>query len=545
MLTFDSDDNDDKLTLEGDDPDNESSLPKNSIPAKNPFAPPQQTHSPMVNSGNTLPKRPESPFAPNPVESSKPTPVLPQNPQKRFLPPVKEDQNVHQEISAQPRTVAQPTPSYLPPVPSTPEPVYVPPVSQSPAEDIASQFMQSLVDSNPQENQRADQPAPVQLQQQLPASKQVIEEPVMVEATLTAKERMSSTTRKSKGKALRSNKEVKEKTPKGEKKAKPEKEKSYAGERKKILYIRLIAGAVAVIVGVAGIQAIFLPSSGPTVTQVQSAAKKAVNFTGFPTISGEQFAIDFSRAYFNFESKDTERSVSLARFASPDLVKAIDIQVLSAQEFEATKKGTGTYNDYLVSQSIDYGPYVVAANNLDPENAIFTVKIGLKSKTVVYLNVPVKYDPKTFAMTLAGPPSFTKPIQNQGSTKAEEYTSNFGSGDAEIQKDFKADLEAYLSAWALSDTTIINRYLVDGATDDSKQGLQGAVKLVKVDEFLVEPADEAKPSTATSRKVEIKVTWEDPKTNLRYPQQYRMLIAKNAEGKWAIFDIQNFSVLNK
>jgi hypothetical protein len=326
-------------------------------------------------------------------------------------------------------------------------------------------------------------------------------------------------------------------------------ENQYEGERKKVLYIRLVAGSVAAIIAIAGLQAIFMPSNGPTKDMVMSAAKEAVNYTGFPTVSGEQFSIDFTKAYFNFDSSENyeTREKSLERFASPDLIKQIDIAIQSSQEYESTKKGTQPYSEYQVSQTITYGPYVVATKNLTEKAAVFTVKVGMKTGNVMYLDVPVKYDPDNYSLTLAGPPSFTKPIQNKPAEdiKADEWTSTFEGGvDEGVQKSFQPDLEAYLSAWALSDSTIVNRYLLDSATDNAKRGLQSAVKFKSIVDLKVEPLSDSRPSTEITRRVEVDVLWEDPKSGLRYPQQYRMLISKNAEGKWAIYDIENFSILN-
>lgn len=324
---------------------------------------------------------------------------------------------------------------------------------------------------------------------------------------------------------------------------KPVKEKPYDGARKKILWVRLGVGLVGVVVLVAGMRAIFLPETGPSKEQVMSAAQEAVNYTGFPAASGEQFAIDFTRTYFNFNNRDSDRKVALQRFASDELITKIEIKTLSNDEYQQQNPGA-SYNDYLVSQTINYGPYVVSIENLDDKNSVFTVKVGLNNGTVYYLDVPVKYDPEQYSLTLAGPPSFTKPIQNSGKTEATEYTVNFGSGDKDIQNSFSPDLQAYLKAWAASDSTIVNRYTMEKATDNAKRGLQNSVQFYSLDKFLVEPADEAKPATATVRRAEITVTWNDPSTGLKYPQQYRMLLTLNPEGNWSIYDIENFSVLN-
>ncbi len=335
----------------------------------------------------------------------------------------------------------------------------------------------------------------------------------------------------------------KAKPSKPDKKQKATKENAYAGARKKFFWIRVIVFLFIAILMIAGLRAIFIPSSGPSRSQVEAAAQSAVNYTGFPTASGEQFAIDFTRAYLNFDNKDAERKATLLRFASEDLVNKIEIKTLSSEEYRTQNPGA-SYTDYVVAQTISYGPYVVDIKNLDEQDSVFTVKVGLNSGSVYYIDVPVKYDPEQYSLTLAGPPSFVKPIQNSGKTATTDYTADFGSGDQEIQKAFSSDLEAYLRAWASSDSTIINRYTLENATDNAKRGLQSSVVFTSLDKFTVESQDDARPNTANARRAEITVTWTDPKTGLKYPQQYRMLLGLNPENNWSIYDIENFSVLN-
>lgn len=326
------------------------------------------------------------------------------------------------------------------------------------------------------------------------------------------------------------------------KKSKPKKENPYDGARKNTLIWRVVVGGAAVIVGLAGVQALFFPNTGPTKTQVVDAAQESMNFTGFPSVSGEQFAIDFSRAFFTFNGDLNARNERLSQYASEDLLRKIQVNVLTEQQFKE-ENPSGDYEAYLEERQISYGPYVVAVNNVTDTSSVFTVKIGLRSGSVYYMDVPVLYNPEQFSLTLYGPPSFVKPIQNEGETSPSDYTVNWGSGDTEIANSFRSDLEAYLRAWAVSDTTIIDRYTLPTATDNATRGLQGSVEFSSLDSFIVQPENEA-ANPATARGAEITVTWVDPLTGLEFPQQYRILLGLNQEGTWSVYDIENFAIFN-
>lgn len=561
MLIFGNDDNDENLNFDGENKPTptppSSSLPTRPAP-RNPFGSnADQVEQLVPESKPEVPSRrlPASPFGQNPQQNK---PRLPQNPtettrqsgaapENKPQPPF--TRPLPEKVSQEPVT-PPPAPkvsSYLPPAKTAAPPVAMEPESnvEAEAEELSQseQFLRTMQEHAAQRSEQARQEERSRPQAQ-PKAETVVAAPTPVE---TAEGTDSKSTKKKGFFAPPPKKGSKDAA------AKKPKENQFDGERKKILYIRLVAGTVAAIIGIAGVQAIFMPDSGPTKAQVQSAAKEAVNYTGFPTTSGEQFALDFAKAYLNFDSKATDeaRKTSLERFASTELVRQIEIQTLTSTEYEAVKQSGVSYSDYQVSQSISYGPYVVASKNITDKNAVFTVKAGVKvpnsdKSTVVYLDVPVKYDPSAYSLTLAGPPSFSKPIQNTGSAEKSEWTTTFEGGkDDEIQKSFQPDLEAYLSAWALSDETIVNRYLLDSATDNAKKGLQKSVKFNKIIDLQIEAESEDRPSTQTSRRVEVNVLWEDPATGLRYPQQYRMLIGKNQEQKWAIYDIENFALLNK
>lgn len=552
MLIFGSDDNDDNLDWDDKSADDIKPNPSPSLPSrpvsKSPFgsdadqvddlSPAKKVEAPL--------RRPTSPFG----QTSKPvTPPL--NPltgvqrpsqaaPERITPPVFAKPPVGASTPPTPPMKKEPSSysSFVPKIPSQPEETLTEQVEpQSEALNEAELFLKSV-------KEQAEQRSATAKMEEAAAALALAEQRAK-ELALDAENKKLNAEPAVETKKTRKKKQGFFSPPPKKSNTQPVKEKKYDGERKKILYVRLVAGSVAAIIAITGLNATFNPSKGPTKEMMMSAAQEALNYTGFPTLSGEQFAMDFSRAYFNFDSKDQTREESLSRFASDDLISQIDIETVSAQEYDSVKKEDITYSDYVVTQSISYGPYVVSSKNIDAKNAIFTTKVGLKSGTVVYLDVPVKYDPDNYALTLAGPPSFSKPIQNQGTTMIDEWTVTFeGGNDDDIAESFESDLQAYMSAWALSDSTLINRLVLEKATDNARKGLQGAVIFNKIVELHIEPLDESRPSTETSRRVEVRVMWEDPTTGLRYPQQYRMLIGLNPDNKWAVYDIQNFSVLN-
>jgi len=529
MLTFDNDDNDAGMSLD----------PSRKAPGRTPAATPSPFNRPV---------RPTSvPSAPDTAaEKSEPRKSLP--PKSPFGTPAKPAEKTPQAPLPKRLPTAPAKKEFLPAKPiqnnfQNSEPDYEEPVVEADTEE--ANYLEDLLAKHTQPEPRQPEYSQQQTQAPQPAytpapshQSAAVSTPYTQPPVALSSPEEEPVTRKGKAAKKSSKKE-----PKAKKTAKEKPEKVWDGDRKKILYIRLGVGLVAGVLLIAGMKSIVAPNNGPSPAQVKAAAQEAVNYTGFPTLSGEQFSIDFARTYFNYDNNDDRRSEALANFGSEELIKKVDIQPISAGEYTAANPSS-SYNDYSVTQKVTYGPYVVSTDNRDENNAVFTVKVGLDSGAVLYMDVPVKYNAKNYSLTLAGPPSFVKPIQNTGSTEETEYTVDFGSGDKDIQADFTPDLEAYLNAWALSDSTIVNRYLLEGATDNAKKGLQKSVQFKSLDEFIVEPLDEARPNTANARRAEITVTWFDPATGLSYPQQYRMLLGLNQENNWSVYDIENFAILN-
>lgn len=564
MLIFGKDDNDDNLELDFDGIPKQTppSPPMSSLPTRPATRSPFGSNSDQVDNlvpetTQGTPERPSSPFgqpAPASRLPQKPAPVL-KKPERPAL-ENKETPTRRPQPVAPPVVESNPVPSFpAPPVPDIS--TYLPPVSQQESGKSVAQADPEVLSESELFVRTMQEHA-----QKRAESAKAAEEKAKKAAEILAKDASSAPVEATIVPVAEPENSKKKKKQgffspppkKDSKKPNAPREHKYDGDRKKILYIRLVAGTVAAVITVAGMNAIFNPSTGPSKEMVQSAAKEAVNYTGFPTTSGEQFALDFAKAYFNYDSTaDYEtRQTSLERFASPELIKQIDVQKLSSSDYEAIKKEGTSYSQYNVSQSISYGPYVVASKNVTDKYALFTVKVGLKAGTVLYYDIPVKYSPEKYALTLAGPPSFSKPIDNTDEADKDEWTTNFdGGGDSKLAAEQQKDIEEYFKAWSASNNTLIERYVLlptdankSEATDNAKRGLQGKVTFNKIIDLKIQAESEDDPSTVSQRRAEVNVLWEDPLTNLRYPQQYRMLIIKNSENKWVVYDIQNFVILN-
>ena len=568
MLIFGNDDNDDNLDLDFDGKQSKTPPipPTSSLPTRPATRSPFGSNADQVE--NLVPEKkvglptrnPSSPFGQNNAGTK---PRLPQNPLSDVKPahaanediPVKKPQAPFSRVEEP--VISPPAPSlssYLPPSKiSEPQVQPIPEIQAEP--EVLSETEQYLRAMKEHAQEKAAEAKLAEAAQKIAAAAatpantvgpSTISAPVIAPVPAPVHPEQQGKKKKKGFFAPPPKKDTKNREGKKSSPAKQARESQYAGERKKVLWIRLVAGSVAVIITVAGVQAIFAGDTGPSKSQVQAAAKEAVNYTGFPTTSGEQFSLDFAKAYFNYNSKDATRLETLGRFASKELVNQIDIQILSSAEYESVKKEGISYSNINITQTIAYGPYVVSSKNITAENAVFTVKVGLATDKVVYLDVPVKYDPKNYSMTLAGPPSFSKPIQNQGSVAKTDYTIDFeGSSDDALEKSLEGDLAAYLKAWAESDEVIVRSFTLPTATDNATKGLQKTVVFNKILDLKIQPFDADSPNTERGRRAEINVLWEDPKTGLRYPQQYRMLIGKNPEDKWTVQDIENFAVLNK
>lgn len=363
-----------------------------------------------------------------------------------------------------------------------------------------------------------------------------------------------------KGKGRKNSKKLSRK----EKSKKAKGDSDFAGERKKRLIPIIAFWGVIVIMSGAGLKSMFFPSSGPTPAQVAAVAKDAVGVKGFPVESGRQFATDFAKIFFTFDNTSTTSDVvrirkeKLSQYISEDLLNTIDVSVMprSSSTSKTNKDKTevvtpdgpvqeeansGSSETPRIAQNVTYGPYVVKTTEISDSLATFTLKIGTDKGSLFYVDVPVKYDSSQYSLTVAGPLSFSMNEQNVGSSKADDYTAKYKETEEtkQLEEDFKPDLQEYLKAWSQSNTTIINRYITDNATDNAKRGLQNAVEFNSLSSLDVGFPDADVTSKATGEAV---VQWKDPKSNLYYTQTYRLKLLKNSStNKWQIYDIVNFS----
>jgi Conjugative transposon protein TcpC len=314
---------------------------------------------------------------------------------------------------------------------------------------------------------------------------------------------------------------------------------NFAGERRKILIIRIVVVVVLGVLVINGVKNIVAPATGPTRDQVIAAAQEAVGFTDFPVSEGQGLALGFTTAFLNYSPtpEDREsRAQRLLNYAPETVVNSIEpafgTKILEGSEGEEVQ----------VSQTITDGPYLVGSRSIDDTNAVFTTVSEVNNTTWLYLDIPVRFDAELNALAVSASPSF---VPATGVLKVTEADmSPQWVADTVAAGDFEADLTNYLTAWAASESDVIGRYITPEPSLAAKTGLGGVVEFSRLNSLTIESLDDTDPNVNT-RRAEVSVTWKDAISNVSYPQSYRLVINYNeTESKWSVDEIQNSSLIS-
>ena len=372
---------------------------------------------------------------------------------------------------------------------------------------------------------------------------------------------------------------IKEKESK--KKAPAKKTSSFAGDRKKVLWARVLVFGVTGMLVLAGVTS-FLPKSsglapgdGPLIL---SKVREDLGVTDFPTRMGEGWALGFTEAYLNYDpEKREERFTKLAQYAPEGIIEEIDMRIATPEEIaqlgtdvdaapegeEGTEGTEETGEDAppvdsdtvvpgLGKQVVTDGPYLVRSVMISGgEDAIFTTKTQINDKSWIYMEVPVKYDAETRGMSISGSPTFVQPISPIEIPMNTYSTEQWTSVDDEVRDEVIDDLRNYMQAWAASDEAAIGRYTLkengkDVATLEALTGLGGQVVYMSTGDLTVEgkslPED---PSSAdqkdfNTRQARMEVRWLEPTSGVTYVQTYELTI-QYANDNWFVKDIKNIA----
>lgn len=386
---------------------------------------------------------------------------------------------------------------------------------------------------------------------------------------------------------------------------KQKKASSFAGDRKKVLFARISVYSILGILILSGLGS-FMPkttglsaSDGPLIL---SKVRQDLGITAFPQHAGAAWAIAFSKTYLTYDPEKREQRYSdLLQYAPENVLKLIDLRVASPEELATigqdiktptdsdseettgeedtttepgtdtgTETGTGTDTGTDAGTSTEApvdgvpaevkpgsgkmivtdGPYLVRSVMVaGGTDAIFTTRTQVNGKTWLFMEVPMKYDAETRALSVSGSPTFV-----QGIEPAQVKDPRYGSfdNDGAVYDAVVEDLRGYMKAWASGDSTSVERFLLkkDGkvaASLEAQTGLNGEVIYMSSPELLIETkpkpeegATAAQEADYRERQARMTVRWLEPQSGITYDQTYELTL-NYANDDWFVSDIKNIA----
>jgi hypothetical protein len=292
----------------------------------------------------------------------------------------------------------------------------------------------------------------------------------------------------------------------------------FAGGRKSVLVVRVIAASVVLGLMGVGVNSMVNPPNIPTPSKVTQAVRTDLNITKFPTAAGNAFVTAFTKEYLTFEpNKRSEKSDALKVFTTDTLASSL----------------VGASGPEVV-QAVLEDPVVSGVKSLDNNNAVYTV--GAKVNTGwVYLDVPVYYDEKINSFSISGTPSFVSPpVKPEKLPNVEAPYSN----DSKLVSTIEGDLSSFFKVWSESNSGEIDRYINKELADvETKSGLQKTVTFVELAQLQVEKKTEDMPNQDT-RRAQAKVRWASPAApKITYEQNYDLVLKLGDQNRWYVADI--------
>lgn len=295
------------------------------------------------------------------------------------------------------------------------------------------------------------------------------------------------------------------------------------GARTTNLIIRGVIVAVVLAVIGMNIKVIFFPQAVPSPDQVVSVVNESNGILGFPIGEGTTFVQEFASVYLNVQREEnTDPSTLLEKYV-PD--GSADQMAASLGALENTQK-------------ITRGPFVSSkVEQIDENNANFTISAQLNDSSWIYLLVPVYSDPKNDSFVVSGTPTFISP---PGAAKY-NAPNDTRAKDDELSEKVTSDVENFFKAWSSSDRDNLTRLISPEATVEAKLGLRNAVIFSNLDSLTIFEASDANPDNI--RDGVALVTWESTQSGMEgesgitYKQSYNIVIEER-DTRWYVKDIQ-------
>jgi hypothetical protein len=304
--------------------------------------------------------------------------------------------------------------------------------------------------------------------------------------------------------------------------------KNLKGNRKKVFYIRIAAGIVAVIITLTGLRAIFFPPQFPSPEEVTTVISNNIGFTGFPTEAGSAFIINFTKTLFTINPETTSiRNNELKKYISGELLGTTNVNIVPP-----------SFNETPTTLGLTTDPLITEINPVDANNATYTVLVKLSNGTELNIIIPLYYDKTTNALAVSSAMSIV-PGFNTAEVPSDNHSLNWQQKDTEIATAFKPDLEKYFQAWGASDLTSITRYVTTDSTLITKEGLKGVLVFDSLPSLTVKGiAPNDTETDPTVREAYALVVWKDAKNPvITYRQGYLLTIKLQETGQWSIADL--------
>lgn len=303
------------------------------------------------------------------------------------------------------------------------------------------------------------------------------------------------------------------------------------GGRGRMLAARYSIIGMSVILMGFGVKSIVFPPDIPSDEVLAANIQEEMNMSAFPADQAESFALGFTRAYLNYDPALTaQRNADLEHFAADTLaVNGLTVPSESAQK-------------------VVEGPYISGVRYVDDNNALFTTTAKLDNGRWVSIATPIFYDDTARAFVVAQAPSLAPNPQLSASAGKPAATQEV---DQEASESATAAITSFMTAWGASDKEAISVVVSDEADPRVWNGLEGSVKLDRLD--LIEVYQQPEDEESSVWQAKVTAAWTvintpqgedvpeeeatDTEEHSQYMGSYQLILQRSDDGKWYVSDI--------
>lgn len=305
------------------------------------------------------------------------------------------------------------------------------------------------------------------------------------------------------------------------------------GARWKLVAVRTVTWVVLGLLLTLGVLRLINPST-LSAEEIVDQVKVALGRGDFPAERGESMAKQFLLGYLTFTSDPKvirDRQESLQRYLADDVSSdAVALRV----------------SDDRYSQEIVEGPFLATTPDVVSDTHVgytFAVRVSTltgaqidagedPTQQWIYVMVPMIADADG-NVAVAGPVAFVPAPPRAAGTSGVDWPV-----DEAASEEVRAFVEPYFTAWAQSSNPEdVNVYTRAESTYAAKNGLGGAVELVKLNEIFVRTLPDGETQADGVRRVAVvSLTWRTF-AGVETAQTYRIALTE-LNDKWFILDVR-------